>query len=443
MATASLAPRPGLVPYAFAARGGPAVDLAVRSCAAINITSSINPGSSDYLQSSIDRAHRESMGCLIVQLNTPGGLLKATREIVHKLLTAPLPVAVWVAPPGAHAGSAGAFIVLAGHVAAMAPGTNIGAAHPVAVGGQQLDKETAKHMSRKAEEDAAAFIQAIAQVRKRNVRWAEKAVRESKALPHEEAVKQGVVDFLAGDIPELLRKMDGRIVEVGDRLHRLRTAGATVTWYEMSLKQRVINFFADPNIAYILMMFGMLGILAELYHPGMIVPGVVGGICLILAFVSFQILPINYGGILLILLAIILFVAEIFVTSYGVLAVGGIVSLVLGTLMFIDPESSPDYSFDPAFGLSPWAVVPTAAFLALFFLYAGFMVVRGQRQAQVTGVEGLVGEEGEALSEVGPEGGSVFVHGEYWSAHADEPIEKGARVRVTSVEGLKVKVVRK
>jgi membrane-bound serine protease (ClpP class) len=170
---------------------------------------------------------------------------------------------------------------------------------------------------------------------------------------------------------------------------------------------------------------------------------VVGGICLILAFVSFQILPINYGGILLILLAIILFVAEIFVTSYGVLAVGGIASLVLGTLMFIDPESSPDYSFDPAFGLSPWAVVPTAALLTLFFLYAGFMVVRGQRKAQVTGVEGLVGEEGEALSEVGPGGGSVFVHGEYWSAHADEPIEKGARVRVTSVEGLKIKVVRK
>jgi membrane-bound serine protease (ClpP class) len=433
----------GLVPLTALGFAASPVTAPAGRCAAIEVSASINPGSSEFLQLSIERAAAEGMACLVVQLNTPGGLLKATREIVQKLLTAPLPVVVFVAPPGAHAGSAGAFVAMAAHVAAMAPGTNIGAAHPVAVGGGQMDKESAKHMSKKAEEDAAAFLQAIASVRKRNVQWAEKAVRESRALPHHEALRLGVVDLVADDLPDLLRKLDGRTVEVRGQKVTLRTAGSSVTWYPMSIKQRVINFFSDPNIAYLLMMLGMLGILAELYHPGAIFPAVLGGICLILAFVSFQVLPINYGGLLLILLAVGLFIAEIYVTSYGLLAVGGIVSLVLGTVMFIDPQVDSEFSFDSAFGLSPWMVAPTAALFGAFFVYVGFVLVRGRRVATTTGQEGLVGEEGEALSDVGPEGGRVFVHGEYWNAFSDAPIGKGSAVRVAAVEGLRVKVVPK
>jgi membrane-bound serine protease (ClpP class) len=422
----------------------PELASAVRPCALIEVSSSINPGTSDFIQSSIDRAHREAMGCLILQLNTPGGLLKATREIVSKLLTAPLPVAVYVAPPGAHAGSAGAFITMAAAVAAMAPGTNIGAAHPVAIGaGGQVDQESAKHVARKAEEDAAAFLRSIAKVRNRNLEWAEKAVRESKALPHQDALRHQVVDLVATDIPDLLRQMDGRTVEVRGQKVKLRTAGAAVIPYSMSLKQAVINFFSDPTIAYVLMMLGILGILAEVYHPGVIFPGVLGAICLIVAFISFQVLPINYGGLLLIVLAVGLFVAEIYVTSYGVLAVGGIVSLVLGSVLFIDPGGDSEYSFSPDFGISLGAVIPTAVVLGAFSVYLGWVILRGRRAPQTTGKEGLVGEEGEVLSVVGPEGGRVFVHGEYWNARADQEIGPGEKVRVVGVDGLTLKVVRR
>jgi membrane-bound serine protease (ClpP class) len=414
-----------------------------RPCALIEVSSSINPGTSDFIQASIDRAHREAMGCLVIQLNTPGGLLKATRDIVSKLLTAPLPVAVFVAPPGAHAGSAGAFITMAAAVAAMAPGTNIGAAHPVAIGGGgQGDKESAKHLAKKAEEDAAAFLQSIAKVRNRNLEWADKAVRESKALPHQDALRLKVIDLVASDLADLLRQMDGRTVEVRGQKVKLRTAGAAVTPYSMSLKQAVINFFSDPTIAYVLMMLGILGILGEIYHPGVIFPGVLGAICLIVAFIAFQVLPINYGGLLLIVLAVGLFVAEIYVTSYGVLAVGGIVSLVLGSVLFIDPGADSEYSFDPDFGISLGAVIPTAALLGAFSLYVGWAIIRGRRGAQTTGKEGLVGEQGEALSMIGPAGGRVFVHGEYWNARADGEIGPGERVRVVGVDGLTVKVVR-
>jgi membrane-bound serine protease (ClpP class) len=429
----------GLAPLAAPA------DETIRSCAGIRLTASINPGTSEFIQSSIDRAYAESMGCLILQLDTPGGLLQSTRDIVQKLLRAPLPVVVYVAPPGAHAGSAGAFITLAAHIAAMAPGTNIGAAHPVSIGGGgQMDKETAKNLSKKAEEDAAAFIRSIARVRGRNVQWAEKAVRESRALSAEEAVRDHVVDFVADDLADLLRKMDGRTVDVLGRTKTLRTQGVAVSWYDMSIKERLVNFFADPNIAYLLMMLGMIGILGEVFHPGAIFPGVIGAICLLLAFMSFQVLPINYAGVFLIVLAIGLFVAEIFATSYGVLALGGIFCLVVGSVILIDPGAKGGgITFDKEFQLSPWAVAPSAVLLGAFFLYAAFVIVRAQRSRTTTGKEGLIGERGQTLEYVGPLGGRVFVHGESWNAYSDERIEAGEPVEVVAVEGLKLKVVRR
>jgi membrane-bound serine protease (ClpP class) len=350
------------------------------------------------------------------------------RAICQRLLNAELPVIVWVGPTGARAASAGVFITMAAHVAAMAPATNIGAAHPVAVGGG-VDKESL----RKIENDAAAFIRTIAVERGRNADWAENAVRKSVSITEREAVRLKVVDVVADSIPDLLTKLDGRTVKTAKGPVTLSTRAAEARPIEIGFRDRVLSVISDPNVAYVLMMLGTLGLIFELSTPGAILPGVIGGISLILAFFAFQSLPINFAGLLLILFAIILFIAEVKVTSHGVLAVGGIVSMALGSLMLYD---APEVGFRVS-----WRVlVPTVALTAGFFLFALTLGVRAFRRRPLLGISGLVGETGVARGALEPEG-QVSVHGEIWRAIADRPLADGAPIKVVDVQGLTLRVV--
>jgi membrane-bound serine protease (ClpP class) len=397
----------------------------------IHIDGVINPVTMRLVELAIDRAQAQRSQALIIELDTPGGLERSMRGIVQRMLNAELPVIVYVAPTGARAASAGVFITMAAHVAAMAPATNIGAAHPVALSGG-VDKESMK----KIENDAAAFIRTVALERGRNADWAEKAVRQSVSITEREAVQLKVVDLIAASVPELLDKIDGRTVKTIKGPRTLATRGAPVKPIEVGFRDRVLNVITDPNVAYILMMLGTIGLLAELYNPGAIFPGVIGAISIILAFFAFQSLPINYAGLLLILLGLALLIAEIKFVSHGVLAIGGVVAMGLGSLMLFDaPEAS---------GLRiSWGViiatVGTTAGLFLFVITAG---MRAFARRPLLGVSGLVGETAVARGPLAPEG-QVAVHGEIWRAVAEGgPVEDGAVVRVVDVQGLTLKVVK-
>jgi membrane-bound serine protease (ClpP class) len=396
--------------------------------ATITIEGVISPVTVRLVETALVRAQGEGAGALVILLDTPGGLERSMRLICQRLLNAEIPVIVYVAPTGARAASAGVFITMAAHVAAMAPATNIGAAHPVAVGGG-VDKESLK----KIENDAAAFARTIATERGRNAEWAEKAVRQSVSITEREAVKLKVVDLVADSVPDLLDRIDGRRVRTARGPVVLQTKGAAVTAIEIGFRDRVLNVITDPNVAYILMMLGMLGLFFELSTPGAILPGVIGGISLILAFFAFQSLPINYAGLLLILFGIALFVAEISVVSHGVLAIGGIVALSLGSLMLFDaPESG--------FRVSWWVILPTigaTAGVLLFVLTAG---VRALRSRSPVGAPALVGQTGVAREPLSPEG-QVLVQGELWRAVVrGAPVDEGMRVRVVDVHGLTLTV---
>jgi membrane-bound serine protease (ClpP class) len=346
------------------------------------------------------------------------------------MLSAEIPVIVYVAPTGARAASAGVFITMAAHVAAMAPATNIGAAHPVAVSGN-MDKE----MSKKAENDAAAFVRTIATERGRNAEWAEKAVRESVSITEREAVRLHVVDLVADSVPDLLAKLDGREVKTVKGTVRLATREATVAPIEIGFRDRFLNIISDPNVAYVLMMLGMLGLFFELSNPGVVLPGVVGGISLILAFFAFQSLPINWAGLLLILFGLVLFVAEIKVVSHGVLAVGGMVSLALGSIMLFD---APELGFRLSWALIVFMVVITAV-LFLGVVAAG---VRALGRRSFTGAAGIVGQTAVARETLAP-AGQVTLQGEIWQAVADgEMVAAGTPVRVVGIDGLTLKVVK-
>lgn len=390
----------------------------------------INPVAAEYIGSSIKKASEMRAEALVIQLDTPGGLDTSMRSIVRDISAAPLPVIVFVAPSGARAASAGVFITMASHFAAMAPGTNIGAAHPVAVG-EKMDKVTAE----KATNDAAAYIRSIAQRRGRNAEWAEEAVRKSVSITETEALNKKVINAVVKDMDDLLTRIDGKkiVTAAGERV--LRTAGAKIVAHGMNLRQKVLDLISNPNVAYILMLLGFYGLFFELTNPGAIFPGVIGGICLVLGFYAFQTLPVNYAGLLLIIIGIILFILEVTVTSYGMLTVGGLLSLVLGSLMLFESPL-------PFFKLSLSVILPAAAVTALFFIMTFRLAYRAFRSRPTTGAEGLVGLEGSAKTEVTPGGGMVFVHGEFWSAYADEPIPKGERIVVEAVKGLKVKVRR-
>ncbi len=401
----------------------------------------ITSGTAEYLGSALERARAEGYDAVAVTLDTPGGHLDATRDIVQRMLASPVPIAVWVGPAGARAGSAGVFITLAAHVAGMHPASNIGAAHPVTSGGGDVEQSAGKDMAKKVENDTAAFARSIAKARGRNPDWAEKAVRESVSVTAEEALRLKVIDLVAPDLTALLAAADGRQVEVAGRKVAFRGRGAVLTPVEPTIRQRTLGFLADPNVAALLMLVGTLGIALELYHPGSFVPGIVGGVCLFLAFVAMRVIPVNAGAVLLLLGGVGLLVAEGYVTTHGIAGAAGAVCVLVGTLLFID-RSSPEYHFDPAaFTLSPLVVWPTPLAMVALLAFVGWKVASSRRTRLVAGFQGLVGEEGDALSDVGPQGGEVFVHGEYWRARAAAPIPRGARVRVTAVDGLLATVV--
>lgn len=404
------------------------VATAAPRVATIQLDGVISPVTVRLVETALARAQAERASALIILLDTPGGLERSMRLICQRLLNAEIPVIVYVAPTGARAASAGVFVTMAAHGAAMAPATNIGAAHPVAVGGG-VDKESLK----KIENDAAAFARTIADARGRNAEWAEKAVRESVSITEREAVRLRVVDLIAESVPDLLDKIDGRSVTTAGGPVTLQTKGAAVSAIEVGFRDRVLNVITDPNVAYILMMLGMLGLFFELSTPGAILPGVIGGISLILAFFAFQSLPINYAGLLLLLFGIALLVAEINVASHGVLAIGGIVALGLGSLMLFDaPEAG--------FRVSWWVVLPTVGVTAGVFLFVVAVGVRALRVHSPAGASALVGLSGVARGPLSPEG-QVLVQGELWRAVArDAPVEEGSRVRVVDVHGLTLTV---
>jgi membrane-bound serine protease (ClpP class) len=400
--------------------------LSAQKVVSVRIDGSINPASASFIKKGIDKAADEKAACLLIHLNTPGGLLKSTRVIVSDILQSPVPVVVYVSPGGAHAGSAGVFITMAAHVAAMAPSTNIGAAHPVSSGGS-MDSV----MSGKATNDAVAFIRAIAEKRQRNLDWAEGAVRKSVSISETEAVRLKVVDLVAASEQELLTQINGRVVEVPGGNQTLQTANATVERIEMGFAEKLLDTISDPNIAYILMMLGFYGLLFELYSPGAIFPGVIGGISLILAFYAMHTLPVNYAGLALIVFALILFLLEIKVTSYGMLGIGGAVALFLGSVMLIRPDS-----ISGVMRISWGVIIPVTVVSALFFLWLIALVVKGQNVKPVTGIEGMVGEVGEAIATLQPTG-MIAIHGEMWRAEAiSGTIEKGQKVRVTGIRDL-------
>ncbi len=394
----------------------------------IEIEGVISPVTLRLVGLAIDRAQAERAHALVIQLDTPGGLERSMRSIVQRMMNADVPVVIYVAPTGARAASAGVFITMAAHVAAMAPATNIGAASPVALGGG-----ADKTMLKKVENDAAAFIRTVAVERGRNADWAEKAVRQAVSITEREALKLKVVDLIADSLPDLLDKLDGRVVKLPKTTVTLATKGAPVRPIEIGVRDRVLNVITDPNVAYILMMLGMLGLFFELSNPGVVLPGVIGGISLILAFFAFQSLPINYAGVLLILFGIVLLIAEIKIVSHGILALGGIVSMALGSLMLFD---APELGFR----VSWWAIVPMVGLTSGLFLFVVAAGVRALSGRQLLGPSGLVGTLGVARERLAPDG-HVLVHGELWRAVAEGgPLEPGAQVRVLAVDGLTLRV---
>jgi membrane-bound serine protease (ClpP class) len=396
--------------------------------ATIQIDGVISPVTLRLVEMALTRAQAEKAQALVIQLDTPGGLERSMRAICQRLLNAEIPVVVWVGPTGARAASAGVFVTLAAHVAAMAPATNIGAAHPVAVGGG-VDKES----MRKIENDAAAFVRTIALERGRDADWAEKAVRQSVSITEREALKLRVIDVIADSIPDLLSKIDGRTVKTPKGMVTLATKGATAKAIEIGLRDRFLNVITDPNVAYVLMMLGTLGLIFELSNPGAVLPGVVGGISLILAFFAFQSLPINFAGMLLILFAIVLFIAEVKVVSHGVLAIGGVVAMALGSLMLYDePEAG--------FRVSWFVIIPTVAVTAGIFVFALTAGVRALSRRPQLGAEALLGATGTAYGAVAGEG-HIKLQGEIWRAVAERPIPDGMPVRVVGVDGLTLRVV--
>ncbi len=390
----------------------------------IELEGPINPGAAAFLTRGLEDAEKSGSELVIIRLDTPGGLVPSMRMMVKGIMNSPVPVVVYVAPKGAGAASAGVMITVSAHVAAMAPGTNIGAAHPVGAGGKDIDKD----MSEKVVNDMASYGRGIAQDKGKNAEWVEKAIRESVSITAEEAVEKKVVDLVAADIDELLKLLDGREIQLKQGKVTLKTKDLAKIYHKPGFRDTVLRIIGDPNIAYILMMIGLAGLYFELAHPGAVFPGVVGAISLILAFYSFQTLPVNYAGLLLIALAVIFFIAEIKVASYGILSLGGIVSLTLGSIMLFEDV-----------GVSLRLMAPTIVLIGGFFVIVSTLAFRAYRAKPQSGMEGLIGEVGIVQKPIDPEG-LVFVHGEYWRATSSEKLEPGEMVAVEEVTGLLLKV---
>lgn len=389
----------------------------------------ISPASSAYILRAISIAEEKNGVCLIVKLDTPGGLDESMREITKRILNAKVPVVIYVAPKGARAASAGVFILYSSHIAAMAPGTNIGAAHPVGMGGEKIDTV----MASKVTNDAVAYLQSLAKARNRNIEWAEKAVRQSASIDDETALKIGVCEVIAEDEDDLVNKLDGKEVRILDETIKLNTKSAPLKKISMSLREKLLLILTNPNIAYILLLLGIYGLFFELQNPGMIFPGVVGGICLILGFYALHLLPVNYAGLALILLSAIFFILEIYVTSHGLLSVGGVISLIVGSLILFES--------DLPFLRVSWEVIMVVVIIIIVFVgLLLFLGIKAQFSKPAAGKEGLIGEQGITRSEVNSEGGTVFVHGELWNAVSDTPIKKGVKIKVISSQGMILKV---
>ena len=388
----------------------------------------VNPVMAEVVSKSIDAAVKEKAEAFVIELDTPGGLDASMRIIVKRILASEIPIIVYVSPGGSRAASAGVFITMSAHVAAMSPGTNIGAAHPVGIG-EKMDKT----MSEKAENDAASYIKSIAEKRGRNAKWSEDAVRKSISATEAEALKMNVIDMVSADINSLLANIHGRTVETSTGKYVINTKDVKVRYREEGMRYKILNLISDPNVAYILLLLGFYGIFFEFTNPGAIFPGVFGAISLILAFYSLQTLPVNYAGLLLIILGIILFLLEIKIISHGILTIGGIISMIIGSLMLFESPS-------PFFKLSLKVILPAVLMTALFFSLTIALAVKALRRKPVTGMEGLIGLKGTAKTDISGKDGVVFVHGEIWQAWSDETIKAGEKVIVDAVENLRLKV---
>lgn len=393
----------------------------------VRVAGVINPVLADFISVELDEANNGSARAFLIELDTPGGLDSSMRVIIQKILASKIPVIVYVYPSGARAASAGALITLAADFAAMAPGTNIGAAHPVSIGiGGTGDSKQGKTMMEKVVNDAVAYARSLADQRGRNRDWAEQIVRDSISTPAQEALQLKAIDLIATDEQELLKKLDDRTYLRNGEARKLITRGTVLSYAEMTWRQEIFNTLSDPNVAYMLLMLGILGIFFEISQPGVILPGAIGSLALLLAFLGFQTLPVNYIGVLLILLAIILFILEVKVVSYGMLTVGGLIALTFGSLILVDTPA-------PYLQISRSVIAATVLVCASVISLVLFFVVRVQKTDFISGLEGMIGERGQAVTALDPRG-RVYVHGEYWDAHAEETIAAGSEIVIVRSE---------
>ena len=393
----------------------------------VRVAGVINPVLADFISAELAAANAGNARAFMIEMDTPGGLDTSMRTIIQQILGSRIPVIVYVYPSGARAASAGALITLAADFAAMAPGTNIGAAHPVSIGiGGAGGNDQGETMMDKVVNDAVAYARSLADQRGRNRDWAEQVVRESVSTPAQEALELKVIDLIAADESALLKELDGRTYLRSGQAHRLETQGLTLSYAEMNWRQEIFNTISNPNVAYMLLMLGILGIFFEISQPGVILPGAIGALALLLAFLGFQTLPVNYIGGLLILLAIILFILEVKVVSYGMLTVGGLIAMTFGSLILVDSPA-------PYLQISRAVIATTVAVCGGFISLVLLFVVRVQRSRYFSGLEGMVGERGQAVTALEP-GGRVYVHGEYWDARSEQPISAGSVIEIVSAE---------
>jgi len=397
----------------------------------VKIEGAINPVVAEFVVNEIRSANTSSEELIIIRMDTPGGLDTSMRKIIKAIQSSKIPVASFVSPGGSRAASAGTFITIASHIAAMEPGTNIGAAHPVNLMGGGTGGQ-AKVMEDKVVNDASAYIRSLAEQRGRNAYWAELSVRKSVSVSAEEAKRLNVIDLVAANLDSLVLALDKREVKLGGSIITLNTAQKNITFKEMNRRQRILDIIASPNVAYVLMMLGLVGLYLELSNPGLILPGVVGSVSLILALYAMQTLPINYAGLLLIILGVVLLIAEVNVMSYGLLSISGAISIFLGSIMLMDSD-------DPAMQISKMILYPTLGMTFLFSIGSIYLAKKAHQLRTTTGMEGLLGEVGVVKETLNPEG-TVLIHGETWNAKSDITISDGEKVIVEAVEGLKIKV---